>query len=132
MQVSLYARHAPTFKRPERSDPRSSAKFLDSNSQRNLFGQDSLQNSASASSSSSSTTFSSPFSPTRQKQSDSEFLYFLKNSIFAPLEFALKECEKRKPPLFTEMVFILGKLGEDVMSCYMLLCDVMCCVVCMF
>ena len=130
MQVSLYARHAPTFKRPERSDPRSSAKFLDSNSQRNLFGPDSLQNSAS--SSSSSTSFSSPFSPTRQKQSDSEFLYFLKNSIFAPLEFALKECEKRKPPLFTEMVFILGKLGEDVMSCYMLLCDVMCYVVRMF
>jgi hypothetical protein len=118
MQVSLYARYAPTYKRPERSDPRSSSKFVDGNTQRKIFDPELLQNGASSSTSSS---FASPYSPSRQKQSDSEFLHFLKNSIFAPLEFALKECEKRKPPLFSEMVFILGKLGKNV------LCAVLCC-----
>jgi hypothetical protein len=130
MQVSLYARYAPTYKRPERSDPRSSAKFVDGNTQRKIFDPE-LQSGASASSSSS---FASPYSPSRQKPSDSEFLHFLKNSIFAPLEFALKECEKRKPPLFSEMVFILGKLGKNmskhsVLCCAVLCCAVLCCVV---
>lgn len=47
----------------------------------------------------------------RQRQ-DSEFLYFLKNSNCVPLELALQECQKRKPPLYHEIIYILAQMGE--------------------
>lgn len=37
---------------------------------------------------------------------------FLKKSHFAPMKLALKECERRRPPLYNEMVFIHAKLGN--------------------
>lgn len=37
---------------------------------------------------------------------------FLKKSHFAPMQLALKECERRRPPLYNEMMFIHAKLGN--------------------
>jgi hypothetical protein len=41
----------------------------------------------------------------------SDFLSFLQGSSYAPLEAALRACESHQPPLYDEMVYILGKLG---------------------
>jgi hypothetical protein len=38
------------------------------------------------------------------------FLIFLKKSSFVPLPLALQECEKRSPPLYREMVYILARM----------------------
>jgi hypothetical protein len=54
---------------------------------------------------------SPPFMPGRDEY-DSDLLRFLSRSSFAPLETALTECEKRTPPLYDEMVYILGQLGR--------------------
>ncbi|CAM9884551.1 unnamed protein product, partial [Phaeothamnion confervicola] len=55
--------------------------------------------------------FAPPFVAGRSPPYDSDFLAFLRGSSYAPLELALTECERRRPPLYDEMVFILGKLG---------------------
>ena len=44
-------------------------------------------------------------------QLESEFMIFLKTSQFYFLDFALRECQKRKPPLYNEMVYILDRKG---------------------
>eukprot|EP01035_Chromulina_nebulosa_P019588 gene19588-25491_t len=44
--------------------------------------------------------------------SEGDFMYFLKNSKFYPLDYALRECEKRKPPLYKEMVYIWDLQGN--------------------
>ena len=43
---------------------------------------------------------------------DSPFLLFLKHSHYAPLDLALKECEKRTPPLYHEIIYIHTKMGN--------------------
>ena len=50
--------------------------------------------------------------PTRSSNIDTEFLVFLKTSNFAPLDVALRECEKRKPPLYPEIIYILARMGN--------------------
>ncbi|CAN0575550.1 unnamed protein product, partial [Ectocarpus sp. 12 AP-2014] len=40
------------------------------------------------------------------------FLRFLRPTGFAPLEAALRECGKRRPPLYDEMAYILGRMGD--------------------
>ena len=107
-QTALYARYAPTFKRPERAEyikdsgRRSSVNSWDQVSGRKESDPNGLHSPSSTSSSAS-----------LLKVPDSDFLLFLKTSAFVSLELALKECEKRKPPLYLEMIFILGKLGES-------------------
>ena len=132
MQVSLYARFSPPFKRPEKMEKIEKVELINrenniSNSNSNSSSNsqfDESKNNKDAPSSSSSKTQSAPFSPfvpigsiLRQKEPDSDFLTFLKTSIFVPLDFALKECERRKPPLYLEMIFVLGRLGESVCVC---------------
>ena len=123
MQIPLYAQFAPAFKRSDNKENKEIKSFNEklhgnnssniiSNKNSNLSSQAPGTSSFSSSSSSSSSSFSSSSSTQRQQVVDSDFLIFLKKSNFAPLEIALKECEKRKPPLYLEMIFILGKIGE--------------------
>jgi len=61
--------------------------------------------------------FAPDFEPGRGSDStegyDSDLLRFLRGSSFAPLETALAECERRRPqPLYDEMVYILGRMGD--------------------
>ena len=46
----------------------------------------------------------------KQNVVENNFISFLKTSSFVPLPLALKECEKRNPPLYYEMVYILAKM----------------------
>lgn len=50
--------------------------------------------------------------PIRPMNVDSDFLNFLKTSNFAPLDLALRECEKRKPPLYPEIIYLLARMGN--------------------
>lgn len=43
---------------------------------------------------------------------DSDFMAFLKNSSFVSLEFALRECQQQRPPLYDEIVYLLAKIGN--------------------
>eukprot|EP00611_Tribonema_gayanum_P004693 TRINITY_DN138_c1_g1_i3.p1 TRINITY_DN138_c1_g1~~TRINITY_DN138_c1_g1_i3.p1 ORF type:complete len:911 (+),score=347.05 TRINITY_DN138_c1_g1_i3:45-2777(+) len=70
--------------------------------------------------------FAPPFQPRRPPPYDSDFLRFLRGSAFAPLEAALTECEKRRPPLWDEMVFVLGRLGRTQRALSVLLEEVDC------
>jgi hypothetical protein len=83
-QVSLYAEFAPAFVRPVIT--------------------------ASENVDSSSLPVQRAIKP---KEPDSDFLVFLKTSNFAPLEIALKECQKRRPPLYMEIIYILAKMGNQ-------------------
>lgn len=56
--------------------------------------------------------FAAPFEQGRPPAYNSAFLRFLRNSGFAPLEAALRECGKRRPPLYDEMAYILGRMGD--------------------
>ena len=113
MQIPLYAQFAPAFRRSDNREAKSFNEKLHGNNinaNLNLNPNSPLTSLPQPSSSSSSTSSSS--SSQRQQVVDSDFLIFLKKSNFAPLELALKECEKRKPPLYLEMIFILGKIGK--------------------
>ena len=55
----------------------------------------------------------------RNKQS--LFLYFLKNSNFAPLDVALRACEQRNPPLYHEMVYVHATTGDAELALDILL-----------
>lgn len=102
MQIPLHARFAPSFKRQEKTEIKKYNDFSLSNKSRKNVDLDPFLESTSPSSSSAKNS----------KSIDSDFLHFLKNSAFVVLEIALRECEKRKPPLFPEMIYILGKLGN--------------------
>ncbi|CAM9135694.1 unnamed protein product [Discosporangium mesarthrocarpum] len=56
--------------------------------------------------------FAPAFERGRPPPYNSAFIQFLKGSGFAPLEVALSECEKRSPPLFDEMAYVLGRMGD--------------------
>eukprot|EP00752_Nemacystus_decipiens_P006159 g5557.t1 len=56
--------------------------------------------------------FAAPFERGRPPAYNSTFLRFLRDSGFAPLEVALRECGKRRPPLYDEMAYILGRMGD--------------------
>jgi hypothetical protein len=114
MQIPLYAQFAPAFKRSENREIKSFHERLHENNSNPNPNQNSNLNSNLNSNMSSlpQNPPSSSSSSQRQQVVDSDFLLFLKKSNFAPLELALKECEKRKPPLYLEMIFILGKIGE--------------------
>ncbi|CAM9149944.1 unnamed protein product [Pylaiella littoralis] len=56
--------------------------------------------------------FAAPFERGRPPAYNSAFLRFLRDSGFAPLEAALRECGKRRPPLYDEMAYILGRMGD--------------------
>lgn len=47
----------------------------------------------------------------KNQLAESDFMYFLRTSKFYPLDFALRECEKAKPPLYQEMVYIFDLKG---------------------
>ena len=96
MQVTLHAEYAPKFVKTEMKKRQSSA------------GIDSDQNINS------SRWIDCPdlVIPTRSANVDTEFLVFLKTSNFAPLDLALRECEKRKPPLYPEIIYILARMGN--------------------
>ncbi|CAM9516838.1 unnamed protein product, partial [Choristocarpus tenellus] len=68
--------------------------------------------------------FAPPFERGRPPPYQSAFLQFLKGSGFAPLEVALSECEKRRPPLFDEMAYILGRMGDTRRALSILLQEV--------
>ena len=68
--------------------------------------------------------FFSLFSPPPLFSSLSEFLLFLRSSHYAPLDLALRECEKRKPPLYLEMIYVLGKMGNTREALALLLREV--------
>lgn len=57
--------------------------------------------------------FAAPFERGRPPAYNSAFLRFLRGSGFAPLEAALRECGKRRPPLYDEMAYILGRMGDS-------------------
>jgi hypothetical protein len=50
-------------------------------------------------------------SSNRPATPESDMMVFLRTSKFYPIDLALRECEKRKPPLFAEMVYILDLKG---------------------
>ncbi|CAM9984360.1 unnamed protein product, partial [Ectocarpus sp. 4 AP-2014] len=56
--------------------------------------------------------FAPPFERGRPPAYTSAFLCFLRPTGFAPLEAALRECGKRRPPLYDEMAYILGRMGD--------------------
>ncbi|CAM9102429.1 unnamed protein product [Chrysoparadoxa australica] len=56
--------------------------------------------------------FAPPFEPQQKAPYTSDFMNFLRGSNFAPLEPALQACKQRKPPLYDEIVYILGRLGD--------------------
>ncbi|CAM9188326.1 unnamed protein product, partial [Laminaria digitata] len=56
--------------------------------------------------------FAAPFERGRPPAYSSAFLRFLRGSGFAPLEAALRECGKRRPPLYDEMAYVLGRMGD--------------------
>ncbi|CAM9300899.1 unnamed protein product, partial [Ectocarpus sp. 13 AM-2016] len=56
--------------------------------------------------------FAPPFERGRPPAYTSAFLRFLRPTGFAPLEAALRECGKRRPPLYDEMAYILGRMGD--------------------
>ena len=115
LQTSLYAKYAPAFKRPQRVDCRKdSGKRSLQTSEEIVNGKGDSSPSSRHSASLPSSSFPSSSSSTSSLQvHESDFLHFLKTSTFVSLELALKECEKRKPPLYIEMIFILGKLGKS-------------------
>ena len=55
---------------------------------------------------------------------NSAFLHFLTTSAFAPLDIALAECAKRKPPLYTEMVYIHTRTGNMRLALDLLLREI--------
>ena len=112
MQIPLYAKFAPAFKRSENRETKNLNEKLHENSSNPHQNPNLNSNTSSLPQNPSSSSSSSSSSSQRQQVVDSDFLLFLKKSNFAPLELALKECEKRKPPLYLEMIFILGKIGE--------------------
>lgn len=50
-------------------------------------------------------------SSNRPPAPESDMMTFLRTSKFYPIDLALRECEKRKPPLYIEMVYILDLKG---------------------
>jgi hypothetical protein len=113
MQIPLYAQFAPAFKRSENREIKSfNEKLHENNSNPNPNSNLNSNLNSNVSGLPQNPSSSSSSSSQRQQVVDSDFLLFLKKSNFAPLELALKECEKRKPPLYLEMIFILGKIGE--------------------
>jgi vacuolar protein sorting-associated protein 41 len=59
-----------------------------------------------------------PFRPVRSDEADcedyrSDLLSFLMWSNYITLEGALAECQKRSPPLYNEMVYILGRMANN-------------------
>ena len=56
--------------------------------------------------------FAAPFERGRPPAYSSAFLRFLRGSGFAPWEAALRECGKRRPPLYDEMAYVLGRMGD--------------------
>lgn len=56
--------------------------------------------------------FAPPFEPGRPPPYNSAFLRFLSGSGFAPLEAALRACGRRSPPLWDEMAYVLGRMGD--------------------
>lgn len=55
---------------------------------------------------------------------ESDFLLFLSASNYAPLEIALKECERRRPPLYPEIIYILSRMGNKKEALSILLREV--------
>ena len=55
---------------------------------------------------------------------DSEFLTFLKVSSFAPLDYAMQECEKCNPKLYPEIVYIYAKNGNKKEALKLLLHEI--------
>jgi hypothetical protein len=103
MQVSLYAEFAPKFIKTVDDSPKSS------NGQ-GLADQ----------------WVDTPELSTKPHQVvvESDFLLFLSTSTYAPLEIALKECERRRPPLYPEIIYILARMGNKKEALSLLLREV--------
>lgn len=94
LQVGLYAEFAPKFKKKRDNHD-------DSN------------------------TWSSPeVVVSNSSTKDSEFLTFLKVSNFAPLDYAMQECEKCNPKLYPEIVYIYAKNGNKKEALKLLLHEI--------
>jgi hypothetical protein len=96
MQISLYAEFTPNKLRFQSNKTKSSENYSDQDEVEEIkpfcrSGFELIRN--------------------NDNNSESDFIKFLKGSAYASLELALKESEKRKPPLFREMVYILAKMG---------------------
>ena len=114
LQTALYAKYAPAFKRPQRVDGRKDiGNRLLQTREEIVSGKGESSPSYECSAPLPSSFPSSSSSTSLLQAPESDFLHFLKTSTFVSPELALMECEKRKPPLYIEMIFILGKLGKS-------------------
>ena len=115
LQTVLYAKYAPAFKRPKRVDSRKDSGNQPLQTREEIVsGKGESIPSYECFAPLPSSSFPSSSSSTSSLQvPESDFLHFLKTSTFVSPELALMECEKRKPPLYIEMIFILGKLGKS-------------------
>ena len=57
----------------------------------------------------------------KKDDEDSDLLRFLKWSTFVPLESALESLERTDPPMYDEMVYVLGRMGEHQRALRLLL-----------
>ena len=89
LQISLYAENAERLRAKGKGSKLSSGMSL----------QHEIQNG-----------FDLALESRRQAAEENEFLAFLKSSSFVPLPLALEECERRNPPLYMEMVYILARM----------------------
>jgi hypothetical protein len=111
MQVSLYAQFAPNYipLKPRK------IQNVDKNDHHLRNDQDQLRDVSRRDDHSDSASMCSL---------ESNFLTFLKKSSFVPFELALNECGKRNPPLFLEIIYILGRLGKTKEALGLLLREV--------
>ena len=133
MQVTLYAEFAPVFTRAavatdtekEETGTASSSSSSSSSSSDNV--EKSEKDNASGKSAPASTAAKELKERERGTSvgtADSTFLQFLKQSNFAPLDLALKECERRVPPLYPEIIYIHTKTGSVKLAFDLLLREV--------
>jgi hypothetical protein len=112
LQVTLYAEHAPAqnphgagggSNRNIAISPQQPMAPLDSRlfPSRDLYGSNNISSGSGVSGDGSADGGRAGF-----------FLYFLKRAHLAPLELALKECERHTPPLYHEIIYIYAKLGH--------------------
>lgn len=58
----------------------------------------------------------------KKKDIESDFMVFLKTSKFYPVDLALKECQKRSPPLYPEMIYLLDMKNMHRKALVSLIC----------
>jgi vacuolar protein sorting-associated protein 41 len=101
MQISLYAEFAPKFAPQTANPPSPSGRGSSSSSSDPGGWNDNLPELVL---------------PSRSKAPESEFLHFLRTTkLFTDIDLpsrALKECEKRRPPLYNEMIYLLDVQGS--------------------